>query len=98
MQVKEHCWMVTTPYDGATEDMFASRTRIRNEFSNLCGSDFKKIKWASGSSTPSNWLGYDANTPSPGYRIDVHYWYVFDDDACKFMLACGTHIREMAGC
>ena len=82
-------WIVTTRYDRTVMDHWQSQAHFRNMARNLN----LKVKWLSGKSTPSGWIGYTADNPSPGHPIDTHDWMIEDEDqAMLFHLTCGCKI------
>ncbi len=82
-------WVVTTRYDRYVMDHWQSQAHFRRMARDLG----LTVKWLSGNSIPSGWIGYTAENPSPGYPIDSHDWMLENEDqAMLFHLACGSKI------
>jgi hypothetical protein len=91
MEMKTY-WEVATRYDRTVMDDW----QARSHFHTIAHRLGIRVKWMSAQSTPTHWIGYTANNPSPGYPIDQHFWKIEDEDqAALFHLTCGSKIRKV---
>lgn len=65
-------YTVTIPYPAAG-DYFTTRTEQQTAM-RLSG--MSSVKWTNSKSTPSNWIGYNEQDPSPGIDLCYHAYEV----------------------
>lgn len=78
-------------YDSAEETFWSSREKFQNRFKELGG---KKAIWHVGGTTPSNWLGYSKDKPSPGHDINYHIFEITDHSDVFIALMLGGVVTE----